>query len=298
MNAFERCVVDRDTFFAGQWRKAPAVMRPANPPVDLLTVADVDRLLDSGLLHVPYVEVTHESGAVPRERYCTAREVAGTMAAGYVDAGAVRHLIREEHATLLLRHVDQWVAGVRAFTDELAEHFGRKVEAFCFVTPAGTQGRPVHRDDADVLAVQVSGVKRWKVYSGPADGNWEPGLVAEDPGEPLLDSVLRAGEVLYVPRGFAHAAAAAEDASSVHLSFTIREAGTPNLDAVLQALVAADARLPVRPLDEESLVRAASEVIAGARKVLEDLTPEALVHYTRTVMRARSAEPTHTSIAD
>ncbi|MET8288102.1 hypothetical protein ABZV80_23005 [Streptomyces sp. NPDC005132] len=70
MNAFERCVVDRDTFFAGQWRKAPAVMRPANPPVDLLTVADVDRLLDSGLLHVPYVEVTHESGAVPRERYC------------------------------------------------------------------------------------------------------------------------------------------------------------------------------------------------------------------------------------
>ncbi|WP_348534767.1 cupin domain-containing protein [Kitasatospora sp. MAP12-44] len=52
-----------------------------------------------------------------------------------------------------------------------------------------------------MLAIQISGEKRWRVHAGPADGNWEPSREDADPGEVLLDTVLRPGEVLYVPRG-------------------------------------------------------------------------------------------------
>ncbi|WP_176740424.1 JmjC domain-containing protein [Streptomyces sp. Ncost-T10-10d] len=133
-------------------------------------------------------------------------------------------------------------------------------------TPAGTRGRPLHRDDADVLAIQISGEKRWRVHAGPADGNWEPAREDGDPGEVLLETVLRPGEVLYVPRGFAHHADAVGDAPSVHLSLTVREAGTANLYALLQALLADGAAIPGRPLDDEALTDAAEALIGHTRR--------------------------------
>ncbi|GAA2139442.1 hypothetical protein GCM10009760_21740 [Kitasatospora kazusensis] len=280
-----RCVADEQEFFATHWRTAPAVLRPADPPVDVFTVAELDGLLDHGLLKVPYVGLVHEDRHVPTERFCEPRVVLGEVVEDYADAASVRGLIRDEQATVLLRYVDQWHQGVRTLTGALAERFGRQVEAFFFLTPAGTQGRPVHRDDADVLAIQISGEKRWRVHAGPADGNWEPSREDTDPGEVLLDTVLRPGEVLYVPRGFAHFACAVGDEPSAHLSLTVREVGTANLYALLQALVTGTVDLPGRPLDDAAMVAAADTLITHSRETLAGLTPQALIEHARTLMR-------------
>ncbi|MEU6922432.1 cupin domain-containing protein [Streptomyces sp. NPDC046631] len=253
--------------------------------MELLTVAELDRILDAGLLTTPYATLVHEDGPVPEERYCSPRVVLGGIDNRYVDAGAVNRLIGEEGATLLLRYVDQWHAGVRELADELAECLQRQVEAFFFLTPPGTQGRPVHRDDADVLAVQIHGSKRWRVYPGPPDGNWQPERVDGDPGDPLLDVVLRQGEVLYVPRGFAHVAEATGGSASAHLSFTVREAGSAHLYAVLEALLLDGDGLPARPNDDAALTGAANGLIAHFRRTLAGLTPEELVHLARGAMR-------------
>ncbi|GAA2424961.1 hypothetical protein GCM10010433_26120 [Streptomyces pulveraceus] len=165
-------------------------------------------------------------------------------------------------------------------------HGGRRqAEAFFFLTPPGTRGRPVHRDDADVLAVQIRGSKRWRVYPGPPDGNWRPERVDGDPGDPLLDVVLRQGEVLHVPRGFAHAAEATGGSASAHLSFTVREAGSAHLYAVLEALLLDGDGLPARPNDDTALTGAANDLIAHFHRTLAGLTPEELLHLARGAMR-------------
>ncbi len=291
-NWLERCVADEAEFFAAHWRTAPVVLHPDDPPVDVLPLTELDSLLDHGLLKVPYIGLVHQDSHVPSERFCAPRVVLGELVEDYADAEAVRALVRDEQATVLLRYVDQWHQGVRELAGGLADRFGRQVEAFFFTTPPGTQGRPVHRDDADVLAIQVSGEKRWRVHAGPADGNWEPAREDENPGEVLLDTVLRPGEVLYIPRGFAHWASAEGDAPSAHLSLTIREVGTANLYALLQVLLTDGLDLPGRPLDDTAMDAAAEQLITHSRRALDALTPELLIEHARAAMRAdlRSAE--------
>ncbi|MER5987385.1 cupin domain-containing protein [Streptomyces sp. NPDC001787] len=291
MDWLTRCVPEPDAFFSGHWRKEPVVLRPDSPPVDVLTVAEVDRLLDAGSLATPYAQLVHEESVVAPERFCLPRVVLGEIVERYVDAGSVRRIVAEERATLLLRYVDQWHAGVRDLADGLAERFGRQVEAFYFLTPPGTQGRPVHRDDADILAVQIHGAKRWRVYGGPADGEWQPERAAGDLGDPLLDTVLGEGEVLYVPRAFAHCAVAVGDTPSAHLSLTVREAGTAQLYALARALLLTGDEIAPRPNDDASLHTAAAGLLAHFRATLAELTPEELVELARETMRTERPSP-------
>lgn len=76
------------------------------------------------------------------------------------------------------------------------------------------------------------------------------------------------------------------DAPSVHLSLTVREAGTANLYALLQAFLADGAAIPGRPLDDEALTDAAEALIGHTRRTLATLTPEVLVAHARDAMRA------------
>ncbi|MFI1523114.1 JmjC domain-containing protein [Kitasatospora cineracea] len=279
-----RFVADEEQFRTALWRTAPAVLRPAHPPVDVLPAAELDRLLDHGLLKAPYLGLVQRDTHLPDARFCPPRVVLGELVGGYADGRAVRALIRDEQATLLLRYVDQWHDGVRTLCRGLAAELGRQVEAFYFLTPPGTQGRPVHRDDADVFVVQLSGAKRWWVHGGPADGNWVPEREDGDPGEVLLDTVLRPGEVLYVPRGFAHRARAEEGAPSAHLSLTVREVASANLYTVVQSLLADSCELPGRPLDDAALTGAAARLLDHAAQLLAELTPADLLAVTRQVM--------------
>lgn len=271
------------------WRKEPHVFRPADPPTSLLTLTDLDAVLDSRLLRLPYLELVTTEGTVDPARFCPPRTIQGRPVHGYPDAAAVRSLAADRH-TLLLRNVDHWHAPVTAFCADLATALRRKVEAFFFVTPPGTQGRPVHRDDADVFAVQITGAKDWYIHDGPpADGHWNPDRT-DSPGPLRLSTRLEAGQVLYVPRGFAHRAVAAEGTVSTHLSLTVREAGTTHLRALLSSLLTEGLSLPPRPGTDADLTDAADQLLDHARKVLSELDGPALLDAVHTSMAA-----THTT---
>ncbi|MCX4679022.1 cupin domain-containing protein [Streptomyces sp. NBC_01433] len=279
MDWLERCVPDVEQLLGSYWRSKPVLMRPRNPPLEVLTRTDVDALLDGGLLRVPYVGLYTAQGGIADELFCPARVITGHPAEGYVDAAAVRRLIREERATLQFRYVDQWHPPVRELTDGIAERLGRLVEAFYFLSLPGRRG-PVHRDDGDLLAIQLSGAKHWQVYAGPGDGDWAP-VRAENPGEPLLDTVLQAGEVLYVPRGFAHTAAAVGDESSAHLTVVIREAGAEHLRGALLAQLVDGLSLPGRPLDDDALLHSAAGLLDHLRARLDAVTPQDVIGRAR-----------------
>ncbi|MFJ4652050.1 JmjC domain-containing protein [Nocardia sp. NPDC088792] len=288
MDELEQCVGDAESFLSTHWRQGPVVLRPPAPPVDLLSLPDVYGLIDDGLLSGPYLRLFTAEGRVPAERFCPPRLVSGEPVAGYANPDAVYELLHTGGATLLLRYIDQWHYGVRDFAAGLGERMGRRVEAFFFLSSR----RPTapHRDDADVLAVQVSGAKRWLIYPGPADGDWATGPLPADPGAPILETVLRRGEVLYVPRGFAHAAVTESDTPSAHLTLTIREAETEHLTTATRGMLATGLQLPARPLTEATLTATAAALIAHFRARLDAIAPEAVVAAARAIAQPHRSE--------
>ena len=71
----------------------------------------------------------------------------------------------------------------------------------------------VHTDNHDVIILQTAGAKHWRIFAPPpANSQSHPlyrgkhgdKLSPHELGNPLLDVVLHAGEVLFVPMGFAH----------------------------------------------------------------------------------------------
>ncbi|BAJ26320.1 MULTISPECIES: cupin domain-containing protein [Kitasatospora] len=289
---------DADAFAKAVAEGIPQVFRPTGRPAGLPGVEELETVLNGGLLRVPYVEMVRDGAVVEPELFCATRTVAGRRESGWADPARISALLAEG-ATLLLPQLDQWHAGVRAMATDIALHLGRRTEAFCFTTGAGRRGLDVHRDDADVLVVQLAGAKDWTVHEPPADGHWRPGL-APAPGPVALRTALTPGEILYVPRGAPHTATG-HRGLSVHLSFTIREATTGRLHAALGEFLTTPGLptgdLPERP-DTSEVLATAAEVLRLGRERLAALTPEELLQLARGPLPAgAAAAPGATSLA-
>jgi lysine-specific demethylase/histidyl-hydroxylase NO66 len=110
------------------------------------------------------------------------------------------------------------------------------VQANAYSTPASSQGFGVHHDTHDVLVLQVAGRKRWRLYEPLLElplktQRWSAQL--GDPGDPVDDVTLAAGDTLYLPRGWPHEAVAA-DADSLHVTVGLHP--PTRIDALRDAL--------------------------------------------------------------
>ena len=105
---------------------------------------------------------------------------------------------------------------VVTFCQRLAADLGHPVQANAYVTPPQNQGFSNHYDVHDVFVLQISGEKRWVIHEPvhPAPLRHQPwtdrrrSVERRAAEEPVIDTVLRPGDGLYLPRGFLHAATA------------------------------------------------------------------------------------------
>jgi len=286
----DQWVGDTEEFLSAYWETRPGVFRPPAGSYSPFTLADADAALETGLFREPYLEMWEE-GPIPLSCYTTTRNISRATPGGFADGGRIRALM-EQGATLLLRSVDHWHRPTRDVLAALAGELGRAVEAFFFVTPPGHQGLPLHRDDADVLVLQVAGRKDWRIHEQPDSADWRAGPVdpaaGPEPAE-ILRTALDPGEVLYVPRGFAHRALGAQGLSA-HLSITVRDVGTADLAAALRDLLA-EGSPAERPLGHQAITGAAERLLQEARSRLTDLSAAALVGTARRRAIARMPDP-------
>ncbi|MGW3957420.1 JmjC domain-containing protein [Streptomyces sp. NPDC004752] len=299
----DRLVGDADSFWS-HWRTSPGVFVSGGESLSPFTLADIDAALASGFFREPYVEMWADGQRLQASSFTSSRVVGQDAPAGFADEAKI-HALLGDGATMLLRCVDQWHAPTRDLLSVLARELRRAVEAFFFVTPAGQPGLPLHRDDADVLVVQVAGSKSWTVHEGPADGAWRAGRVRCDEPRPaeLFHTVLRPGETLYIPRGFAHCATG-QDGLSAHLSLTVREIGVADLSLSLKDRVLGDGddetveEGPL-PISDDALTAAAATLLDNARRQLAELTPDTLVAHARQRRMDRMPAPApELSLAD
>ncbi|KAJ1454037.1 hypothetical protein M885DRAFT_522524, partial [Pelagophyceae sp. CCMP2097] len=139
-----------------------------------------------------------------------------------------------------------WLDGC-SFIINHFENFDAKVHALCrqlrrdvphayvnaYATPARGKAVEAHADDRDVLVLQLSGSKKWKVYAEPPVRLPYFHEQAGKAGQPIpettfddvaLDITLQAGGVLYMPRGYVHEAETRSDEASLHLTIALATA--------------------------------------------------------------------------
>lgn len=282
-------VGDDETFARTDWQLRPAVFTPDRlaSPFDL---EELDKAFRSGLLRPPYLEmVRSDKVIVPPEAYTGSRVVNGVTHHGFADRAKVISLLRQG-ATLLLRCVDQWHAATGDLVARLSEELDRHVEAFFFVTPAGGQGLATHRDDADVFVLQAVGRKTWYVHDKPAEADWSLGELRDGERSPLrLRTVLEPGDVLYIPRAFAHRAVGAEGLSA-HLSLTVREVSLEELSSALVRLLSEDLRLPARPLGDAAISEACDALLTRYRDRIGTITAQDVWRTARARRPRRAVE--------
>jgi lysine-specific demethylase/histidyl-hydroxylase NO66 len=152
----------------------------------------------------------------------------------------------EAGATIVLQALHVNWHPLAVFCRQLEDALGQGVQANAYWTPRGSQGFAVHHDTHDVLVLQVAGEKRWLLYDPLLElplkhQRWSPSL--GEPGRPGDDLTLRAGDTLYLPRGWLHQA---ETSATDSLHLTIGITAYTWLDAVRAALAECEEELPFR----------------------------------------------------
>lgn len=127
-------------------------------------------------------------------------------------------------ATMVLQGLQFTDPHLARIANNIALALDHPVQVNAYLTPPGTKGLELHFDFHDVFVLQLDGRKRWRIWE-PLERTRDPvrgGPTVRRPsfdelGPPALDIELRAGDCVYLPRGFPHAAESLDE-SSAHLT--------------------------------------------------------------------------------
>jgi len=198
--------------------------------------ADVERLVCASAIRAPAFRLVKDGAQIPLAGYT--KDI--PWRPGSFSGTAIVDRVAEEHAlgaTIVLQALHLHWHPAALYCRGLETELGWPAQANAYCTPASSQGFGVHHDTHDVFVLQVSGSKRWRIYEPVVelplkDQRWSPER-AEALGQPLHDVTLRAGDTLYLPRGWPHEAAAA-GSDSLHMTVGLHPPA--RIDALRAAL--------------------------------------------------------------
>jgi hypothetical protein len=212
-------------------------------------VRDVERLVTETAIRTPAFRLVKAGETV--SGYTTDLSWRPEPFSGTARVGRVLEEF-ERGATIVLQALHHSWLPLARYCRDLEATFGHSAQANAYYTPRGSQGLPVHHDTHEVITLQVAGEKRWLVYEPALElplKHQRYSAALGDPGEPVLDVVARAGDTLYLPRGWLHQAVTAES-DSLHITVGVNV--RPWIEAVREALDELESEVPYRrSIDEE-----------------------------------------------
>lgn len=220
---FADFVGDESKFFEEYFNIKPLLRQSAIPGDvrEILSIRELDELLHLEVIKPPYIRANLNGEGVPEIGYTRDVVVQGATVTDVVEPEKVYALYRAG-ATLTWSSLNQVTTALRSFTRIISEKMAVRTDSVAFLTPAGKKGFLPHHDPVDLFIVQLEGSKAWKLWNPGADRlGTAVGYTEAELGEPAIETVLKPGDVLYLPYGTPHAAAAQEDAS-LHLSIMMR----------------------------------------------------------------------------
>ncbi|CAM5722298.1 hypothetical protein SALBM135S_03647 [Streptomyces alboniger] len=218
--------LSRDEFARDVWARTALLTRRASDFSDLFSAAAVDELIARRGLRTPFLRVAKDGSTLPESSFTSSAGVGATIS-DQLDNTALWRAFADG-ATLVLQALHRTWGPVADLSARLSAELGHPVQANAYVTPPQNRGFDAHYDVHDVFVLQIDGTKRWiihePVHPDPLrDQPWtdrRSAVAGAARGEASIDTVLAPGDVLYLPRGWLHAAEAQGEVS-VHLTLGV-----------------------------------------------------------------------------
>jgi lysine-specific demethylase/histidyl-hydroxylase NO66 len=298
--ALRRCTrVDPEVFATEYWARRPLLSTAeqlGGTFTDLLTLDAVDELLSTRGLRTPFLRIAKDGAVVDTKRF-TSPQGAGAEVADQVSSDAVLRLFAEG-STVVLQGLHRLWPPLIDFAGRLAADLGHPTQVNAYVTPPSSRGFSPHYDVHDVFVLQVAGEKHWTIHepvlADPlrthpwSDRAADVAAAAERP--PVIDTVLRPGDALYLPRGYIHSAVALGEISA-HLTIGVHSVtrwGAVESALDLVRTLAADdpalrGSLPlgVDLADPGATAEDVAAVLAGLHRWLDQVDPAAVADSLR-----------------
>jgi ribosomal protein L16 Arg81 hydroxylase len=286
-SAIEVCAGDPAAFVRDHWARAPLLRRGAGADGfdDLLSLADVDRILATSSPRTPAFRMVKDGQPLPPATYTRSGRIGSQPLSDLADPGRIFDHFHAG-ATIVLQGLHRYWAPLTGFCRQLELFLTHPVQVNAYLTPPSSRGLGVHHDTHDVFVLQVHGRKLWQVWDAAVpfplahQKKLPPGADAPT-AAPQVDAELAPGDCLYVPRGFRHAARTAEVAS-LHLTIGML---TYNWNELLREVVELATEetwfregLPIGfAEDPDALAASLGERVAELRRFLDkvDLGPVA-----------------------
>ncbi|MFF3845769.1 JmjC domain-containing protein [Streptomyces sp. NPDC002328] len=219
MTAFSK-VVERlgGDFLTGAFGRTHRIWRGVADFSSTLTWDDLNTVIGRGRLEPPRLRLHRDGELIPWQRYATAVTTRRNAVWQHIQPSRLHGQLRDG-ASLVLDAVDELHQPAEHLAQALEEVFRGHVQINAYASWTATEGFGTHWDDHDVIVLQLEGAKRWRLYGAtrinPLHRDTE---TPEPPADgPIEEIVLRAGDMLYLPRGWWHAVAATEG-RSLHLT--------------------------------------------------------------------------------
>lgn len=308
-SALQRCVaVPADDFASDYWGRR-ALLSSADDLGstydDLFSTAAADELLSVRGLRTPFIRMAKEGSVLSPQAFTAP----GGYGAEVGDQVSSEKVLAEFAAgsTIVLQGLHRTWPPLQEFTRRLVAELGHPAQVNAYITPASSRGFDPHYDVHDVFVLQIAGEKRWVIHEPVhelpfADEPWSDrrdAVAARASGTPAIDTVLRPGDALYLPRGYLHSATAL-GGTTIHLTIGMPAVTRSDLARVLvERALRSDALRASLPLgvdlaDPEQIaaeVRAAAEDLVAALTTADDQSDAVAATVGARFRRSTRPEP-------
>uniref|UniRef100_A0A672Z4N9 Bifunctional lysine-specific demethylase and histidyl-hydroxylase n=1 Tax=Sphaeramia orbicularis TaxID=375764 RepID=A0A672Z4N9_9TELE len=201
---FESLILPMRTeeFFRDYWEKKPLHLQRTDPQMasyyqSLFQVSDLQSLSSQGLEYYRDVNVVR----------CVSGKKKVLNKEGNVKSTVLHKNLVQNKATIQFHQPQRFKDELWRIQEKLECFFGALVGSNVYITPEESQGLPAHYDDVEVFILQLEGQKQWRLYNPTVPLAAEYSVESEDKiGSPTHSILLKAGDLLYFPRGTIHQA--------------------------------------------------------------------------------------------
>ena len=259
-----------EAFLEEYWEKKPLFVGAKGRPgkfSPIITVEDLSAFLSRADIRFPSLRLVKGGEELALSSYTKELRLGPHHSHDLIDNEKM-YQFYNEGATIVLQFLQHNIPSFGNFTNDLEEQFGCNVQGSSFLTPPQAQGFTRHYDTYSFFVMQLAGSKRWSIYDRTPllpiredreddDDRWTP-----IPPTDVVD--LRAGDFLYVPRGWYHAPETSRE-SSVHI--TVGFFLPTWLDIIRSALA---------ELTKTNEVRASPRLLRHSNRIVVDPTEQAM----------------------
>ena len=261
-----------DTFFETYWENYPLILKRDKLDFysDLFTINDLDSLFYFSGIQFPDLRLLNKSNLLPQSYEC--KEQLTTI--------KILKKAYQEGNTVVLNNLQNRQETILNFSRNLECFLNHSANINLYLTPKNSQGFLPHFDTHEVFILQIDGTKLWRIYDSPLSlplpisTDKQPRFVPRkgELGDILNEVVLSPGDLLYIPRGYVHAAETTENAS-LHLTLGINtltwsDMVSHALQLVAQHEVELRKSLPVGFLNKETISDSFKKQFKESMKIL------------------------------